>query len=178
MKKITTLVIALLTAVTTISASNYKHSLGIVANLGFGAQYKTMITDHFTIFEEFGYFTCPDGGTGFGYAGAINNLVLAYQAKGTEGQNIQLDWYVGGQMKTGYIPMGGAGGLIGFGATVGFEANMKNAPMAFSFDFRPGYAVGIGGGNGTVWAAHMFDWTINLGVRYTIPTAKAAAKKK
>ena len=40
MKKILTLCVALLIAVTTISAKEYKHSLGMVAGLGIGAQYK------------------------------------------------------------------------------------------------------------------------------------------
>lgn len=176
MKKITTLVIALLTAVATISASNYEHSIGIVAGLGMGVQYKTMQTPNFTIIEEVGYFTTTAGAaslSGFGaYAVFGDNLVLAYQDKATEGQNIQLDWFVGGQLKVG-IAMGPMG-MVGVGAAAGLEANMKNAPMAFSFDFRPGYACTFGGGG----ADHMFDWTINVGVRYTIPTAKAAAKKK
>ena len=173
MKKITTLVVAMLMAVTSAFASAYDHSVGLVAGLGFGFQYKTMITKNFTIIDEFGYFTCTSN---LGYAGALDNLVLAYQDKGTEGQNIQLDWYVGGQFKAGYAT--GNAGLIGFGAAVGFEANMKNAPIAFSFDFRPGYGVMLAGGNGGVWAGHMFDYSFNLGVRYTIPKAKAAAKKK
>ena len=40
MKKILPLCVALLVAVTTISAKEYKHSLGMVAGLGIGAQYK------------------------------------------------------------------------------------------------------------------------------------------
>lgn len=172
MKKLCTLVVAALTAVT-MFASNYEHSIGIVGGLGLGVQYKTMVTPNFTIIDEFGYFTCPNGGTG-AYAGAIDNLVLAYQAKGTEGQNIQLDWYVGGQFKMGYSNAFGDAGLLGFGAAVGFEANMKNAPMAFSFDFRPGYAFQFTGGGAF---GHQFDWSFNLGVRYTIPTAQTPKKK-
>lgn len=37
MKKILTLCVALLVAATTISAKEYKHSLGMVAGLGIGA---------------------------------------------------------------------------------------------------------------------------------------------
>lgn len=173
MKKILTVLLAGMMAIGA-AASNYQHSIGLVAGLGLGAQFKTMVTDHFTIFEEFGYFTCPNGGTG-AYSGAIDNLVLAYQAKGVEGQNIQLDWYVGGQFKIGYAMGFGDAGLLGLGSSVGFEANMKNAPIAFSFDFRPGYAFQFAQGGAF---GHMFDWSFNLGVRYTVPMAKAAAKKK
>lgn len=168
MKKILTLCVALLIAVTTISAKEYKHSLGMVAGLGIGAQYKVMVTDNFTIFEEFGYLGgCLADQTGALPAnGAVNNLVLAYQANAAEGQGIKLDWYVGGQLKIGYL-QGGAG-IIGVGAVGGIEANMTNAPIAFSFDFRPGYGcVLVGNGNG-VWGGHVFDWTLNLGVRYTL----------
>ena len=131
MKKILPLCVALLIAVTTISAKEYKHSLGMVAGLGIGAQYKVMVTDNFTIFEEFGYLGgCLADQTGALPAnGAVNNLVLAYQANAAEGQGIKLDWYVGGQLKTGYL-QGGAG-IIGVGA------------------------------------GHAFDFSFNLGVRYT-----------
>ena len=144
----------------TISAKDYKNSIGMVAGLGIGMQYKTMVTDHFTIMDEVGYFLNLNGVNG-GYAGAIDNLVLAYQAKAAEGQGIQLDWYVGGQLKVGYGQ--GDMGVAGGGATGGIEAKMKNAPIAFSFDFRPGYACIFAGGG----AAHLFDYSFNLGVRYT-----------
>jgi hypothetical protein len=86
---------------------------------------------------------------------------LAYQAKGAEGQGIELDWFVGGQLKGGFL--GNNLGAIGVGAAAGIEAVMQNAPIAFSFDFRPGYGCILGGGG---FADHVFDWTLNLGVRY------------
>jgi len=165
MKKIFTLVVVALMALG-VSASEYKHSVGVVAGSGIGAQYKVMVMDNFTIIEEFGYLgSLAAAGNGFALPtlGAVNNLVMAYQAMGAEGEGIQLDWFVGGQFKAGYINLGNAAGIVGFGAAAGIEANMQNAPIAFSFDFRPGYGC-ILTGNG---AAHAFDWTINLGVRYT-----------
>ena len=139
-----------------------------------------MVTKNFTIIEEFGYFTCTSNGA---YGGAMDNLVLAYQAKAAEGRGILLDYYVGGQLKAGYTPALGAGGTIGFGAAGGIEACMKNAPIAFSFDFRPGYAcvmmsglgdlagMGMGGflgggGAGGLLISHIFDYSFNLAVRY------------
>ena len=168
MKKIFTLAVAALVALG-VSASEYEQSVGMVAGLGIGVQYKTIPLDNFTIIEEFGFFTNLDGATG-SYAGAIDNLVLAYQAKGTEGEGIQLDWYVGGQIKVGY-GMGDCA-VFGVGAAAGFEANMKKAPIAFSFDFRPGYA--LRGAPGFI--QHMFDYSFNLGVRYTIPMPKKGKK--
>ena len=177
MKKILTLVAAVVIAVSTF-ASPYEHSIGVVGGSGIGLQYKVMPFEHFAVFEEFGYLgsLCSAGRNGFNMAtlGAVDNLVLAYEDKATEGQNILLDWFVGGQIKAGYIDMGGAGGIIGIGLAAGIEANMKNAPMAFSFDFRPGYGCVLANGGGTV---HVFDWTINLGVRYTIPMGHAGKHK-
>ena len=163
MKKIITLCVAAMTAVT-MMAANYQYSLGLVGGLGLGVQFKDMVTENFTVIDEFGYFTCDAGSMG-GYYGAIDNLVLAYQAKAAEGQGILLDYYVGGQVKVGW----GRGncGVLGFGAAAGIEACMKNAPIAFSFDFRPGYACTLMGVAGMgVMAGHLFDYSFNLGVRY------------
>lgn len=160
MKRIYTLAIAAILACSSFAA-NYQHSVGLVGGLGLGAQYKHMVFDDFTIIEEFGYFTCTSN---LGYSGAIDNLVLAYQGFAVEGQGITLDYYVGGQFKMGYV--GNAGidaGVMGFGAAAGIEACMQNAPIAFSFDFRPGYAfIFNGGGVG----GHLFDYSFNLGLRY------------
>lgn len=163
MKKIFTLCVVALAALS-VSAKPYNHSIGVVAGSGIGVQYKTMVMDNFTIIEEFGYLgSLCAAGNGFNMAtlGAVDNLVLAYQAKAAEGQGIELDWFIGGQLKAGYL--GNNLGVIGVGAAAGIEAIMQNAPIAFSFDFRPGYGCALGGGG---FADHLFDWTLNLGVRY------------
>jgi len=162
MKKIFSVVLVAMLALS-VSAAEYKHSVGMVAGLGIGAQYKTMVMDDFTIIAEAGYFMNLDGGTGAGYMGGLGNCVLAYQANITEGEGIKLDWYVGGQAKLG-VMNGGNAGIFGFGAAGGLEANMVNAPISFSLDFRPGYAFLF---NGNAAGGHMFDYSINLGVRYT-----------
>ena len=152
------------------SNKEYTHSVGVVAGSGIGFQYKKMVSAHFTLIEEFGYLgSWAAAGDGFSTPafGAVNDLVLAYQAKCAEGQGIRLDYYVGGQIKGGYIDMGAAGGIVGAGAAAGIEAKMKNAPIAFSFDFRPGYGCLLGNNGTGVGAFHTFDWTLNLGVRYT-----------
>ena len=165
MKKILTLCMAVVMAAA-VSARTYQHSVGMVAGLGIGAQYKTMVMENFTILAEFGYFTCPSN---VSYAGAIAHGVFAYQANILESDGIRLDYYAGGQVKSGYG--NGGYGVIGVGAAGGIEANMHNAPIAFSFDFRPGYGcVLIPGtmlGGSGLYAGHMFDYSFNLGVRYT-----------
>ena len=180
MKKIFSLLLAAIVAVGSVYAADnskkvansdkpYNMSIGMVAGSGIGVQFKDMVTDHFTLIEEFGYLgSFAAAGDGFSVAtiGAVDNLVLAYQAQCAEGQGIRLDYFVGGQIKGGYL--GGGAGVIGFGAAAGIEAKMKNAPIAFSFDFRPGYGCLLGDdGTGNIGAFHVFDWTLNLGVRYT-----------
>ena len=170
MKKILTLCVAVLVAATTVSAKDYKHSVGLVGGLGVGAQYKTMLMDHFTIIAEMGYFVCPDGGEGWGYTGApIANGVFAYQTGAlAEGEGIKLSVYAGGQTKLGYVFDEFDGmGLFGVGAAAGIEANMTHAPIAFSFDFRPGYGMTFGKVGRGIATYHMFDYSINVGVRYT-----------
>lgn len=170
MKKIFTLCIALITAVT-LFAGNAQTSVGIVGGMGIGAQAKFMFTEHFGLMEELGYFFCPDGGTAaqYGrssYAGMMNNTVLLYQQPIMETNGLTLSWYTGGQVKIGWMPFDFSKnvhmGIFGFGAVGGIDAKMKNAPIAVSADFRPGYALLF-----TQWpGAHMFDYSINLGVRY------------
>ena len=173
MKKILTLCFAVLFAATTVSAKEYTHSVGVVGGLGIGAQYKTMVTDHFTIMAELGYFVCPDGGEGWGYTGApIANGVFAYQTGSlVEGEGIKLSVYAGGQVKLGYVFDEFDGeGLFGVGSVAGIEANIKNAPIAFSFDFRPGYAMMFYESpwrKNTIATNHMFDYSVNVGIRYT-----------
>ena len=168
MKKILTILVAV-AMTSAVLAKDYKHSVGMVAGSGIGVQYKTMIMSNFALIDEFGYLGCYAGGGSQmmgSYFGAIDQLVLAYQSKAAEGNGIRLDWYAGGQLKVGYVGQAGAfdAGVIGVGAAAGLEANMKNAPIAFSFDFRPGYACVLLPNKNV---DHMFDWTFNLGVRYT-----------
>ena len=182
MKKIFTILLAAIVAVGSVHAADkskkaaktekaYNMSIGVVAGSGIGIQFKKMVSAHFTLIEEFGYLgSWAAAGDGFSVPtiGAVNDLVLAYQAKCAEGKGIRLDYFVGGQLKGGYIEeLGAAGGIIEVGAAAGIDAKMKNAPIVFSFDFRPGYGCLLGNNGTGVGAFHVFDWTLNLGVRYT-----------
>ena len=169
MKKILTIIVAVLVAAASVSAKEYKHSLGMYGGFGIGVQYKLMAKEHFTIILEEGYAFCPSRTANVGnYQSWATNCVLAYQTSPlAEGQGINLSVYAGGQVKLHYVFDNAA--LIGLGAAAGIEANMVNAPIAFSFDFRPGYGCilveqGPFGGTGV---GHIFDYSFNLGVRYT-----------
>ena len=132
--------------------------------MSLGISFKTMVNPHFTIIDDLYYGLSFFGVQGGG--GAMDNFVdavnFAYQGTGTQGENIALDWYVGGGTQLGAA--GGFGmGKWGFNALVGFEINFINAPMEITFDFRPGFGLGFGGGG----VMPMFDSTINAGIRYT-----------
>ena len=186
MKKILSLLLVVFMACTTVSAKKYKHSLGLNAGLQLGVSYKVNVKEHFTIFEEF----IPYGGvmSNGSYSWLGNWANFAYEAEGAKGQNILFSWYVGGGTKIGYAY--GGGGVWGVNAMAGFEINMANAPIAVTFDFRPGYALcfypaaafGGGGWDDDDWdfkpalnrqigggtaLVHLFDYAFCLGVRYT-----------
>ena len=173
MKRILTVFVAALMAVTMVNAKDYKHSLGMYGGLGIGVQYKTMVKENFTIIVEEGYALCPSRTANVGgYNSLATNAVFAYQTGAlAEGQGIKLSVYAGGQAKLHYVFDNAA--LIGFGAAAGIEANMTNAPIAFSFDFRPGYGcmlldnASYGIAPNGISAGHIFDYSLNLGVRYT-----------
>lgn len=167
---------AVMTAVT-MSAKGLEASAGLVGGLGIGIQGKIMFTENMGIMDELGYFMNLDGGTAkkYGmsaYAGLINSTMFVYQRPITETTGMRVDWYAGGQAKIGWCPIAGWEqlvhmGMFGLGAGGGIELKMKSAPIAASFDFRPGWAMlfteqGVG--------THMFDYSFNLGVRYVIPT--------
>ncbi|MCQ2311378.1 MAG: hypothetical protein MJZ64_06490 [Paludibacteraceae bacterium] len=63
-------------------------------------------------------------------------------------------------------------GKFGVNAVAGLELNFSNAPLALSFDFRPGY--GLGFWNKKVddvkrsETINFFDWSIAVGLRYRL----------
>ena len=167
MKKILTLCMAVLTAAT-MFAKSYNASVGLVGGLGLGLQAKMMLTDNFTIMDDLGYFINPNGING-GYSGLINSSVFGYQGRITETKGMKLDWYAGAQVKIGWDPINMGNdyvhlGVFGTGAAGGVEAIMANAPIAVSFDFRPGWAMLFNGQPDGI--AHLFDYSFHLGVRY------------
>ncbi|MBR3408436.1 MAG: hypothetical protein IKG86_06315 [Paludibacteraceae bacterium] len=149
--------------------SDYKYAVGIVAGLQYGISLKTMINPHFTIMNDLSWDIAYTAGDLGGYQGLIDHLNLAYQAKGASGKGIDLNWYVGGGVSFGYAEMGVDAIKVGGNAIIGLEGDMKNAPIEFTFDFRPGYGCIVApGGFGAPAAGHVFDWQLTLGLRYTL----------
>ena len=158
-----------------VSAKNYKHSLGLGTGMSYGVSYKTMVAQHFTIIADLDYgysFTGGDVNGMIDFFGARANF--AYQGDAASGQNIDLDWFAGGGTQLGAAG-NFTGGKWGFNGIGGIEINFVNAPIAITADFRPGYSLAFfpGGGDfvlkggGGMALMHMFDASINFGIRYT-----------
>ena len=185
MKRISILLIALL-VVFSASAKKYKHSLGLTTGFSYGVSYKGMLTDNFTIMADLDYgfsmIATRGGGGLMDCFGAKANF--AYQGKAASGKNIDLFWFAGGGTQLGGVNYC-AGGKWGFNGIGGIEINFTNAPIAITADFRAGYSLaffpGGGGdveydpelddwvpvGGGGVTLTHLFDSSINFGIRYT-----------
>ena len=163
-------VVAIL-AITTVSAKKYDVAVGLATGLEYGPTVKVNFSENFTLMNDLVWYIVPNtvfgagGGTyNMGHMGLVDNVNLAYEPKITSGQNIDLNFLVGGGISLGYANFGGDGGKFGINALVGIEANITNAPIAFTFDFRPGYAMLFAGGG----QAHGLDWGLVLGIRYTL----------
>ncbi|MBQ1874850.1 MAG: hypothetical protein II144_04090 [Paludibacteraceae bacterium] len=151
------------------SKADYKYAIGLVAGLQYGISLKYNVNPHFTLMNDLSWdmvYGATNGGM-LAYQGLIDHLNLAYQAKGASGKGIDLNWYVGGGASFGYAEIGADAIKVGGNAIIGLEGDMKNAPIEFTFDFRPGYGCLIAPG-GWGGAAHLFDWQLTLGLRYTL----------
>ncbi len=162
MKKLFSLIVGAVLATISLNAKPYKVAIGIVAGLQEGVGLKVNPIERLTLLEELSYDFVPTAPVA--YSGIIDHFNVAYQHKPISGQGIDFSWYAGGGMSIGYVDAFNVG-KIGFNAVGGIEANMSNAPIAFTFDFRPGYALLFD----ATGYANTFDWSLTLGVRYTIP---------
>ena len=157
-------------AITSASAVPYKVAVGLVTGLEYGPSLKVNFTDNLTLINDLAWYIVPNtvfgaNGTTFnmGYQGLADNANFAYQKKLASGKGIDLSFFGGGGLTLGFADMGEAlVGKFGVNAIGGIEVNI-NAPIEFTFDFRPGYAM-LFNGDG---AMHGLDWSINLAVRYT-----------
>lgn len=169
MKKILTLCVVALMAISTVSARSYKVALGLATGLEYGPTVKVNFTDHFTLMNDLTWKFVPNTVAGvngqtfnFGYMGLIDNVNVAYQTKLASGRGLDLLFYGGGGMSIGYADLGeNPGGKFGINALAGIEVT-ANVPIAFTFDFRPGYALLFANGG----QMHALDWSLVLAVRY------------
>ena len=160
MRKLVTLCVIAVMAIATVSAKPYKVALGLATGFEYGPSVKVNFTDNLTLINDLAWQIMPatavgaGGQTGtMGWMGLADNANFAYEKKLTSGKGIDFSFYGGGGLSLGFADFGQIVGKFGINALGGIEANMTNAPIEFTFDFRPGYALLFADG-GTM---HAFD---------------------
>lgn len=114
------------------------------------------------------------------------NPNIVYQQPITDFGWGSLSWFAGGGVSVGLMKWADewghmnkkenkVGGKFGINGLGGLELGFSGAPLAMSFDFRPGYGLafksdkqddGMGGTTETRTTASFFDWALVLGLRY------------
>ena len=152
----------------------YKHSIGATVGNFEAFSYKTFFTDHLALQLDLGYkYTV--GATRYGNLNINSfelNPNLMYEGHFTKG----LYGFIGGGFSLGYSWFYGVYdhifihdiyyrydyGKFGANGILGLEYKF-NIPLTLQFDFRPGYGMLF---NDDVDFDY-FDWSVNVGVRYT-----------
>ena len=167
MKKILTIVAALMMAVTTMQA---KHEIGgIVGGLN-GLSYKYWFNDNMALQADLAVGLTQAAGSEYGiswsdgmYDFTINpNALYHFELPA----NFKI--YCGGGISFGmmsYVEYASSvNGKFGINANVGAAYHFANVPLVLAFDFRPGYGLGFTEANaGTL---NYFDWKLAFAVRY------------
>lgn len=172
------------------SAQNYKVSLGINAGSFNGFSYKGFVTDHLVLQADLGVnLECTYGqvdlyenGSSIGSANGQQtfytfevNPNLLYQAEILSANAGTLSWFAGGGLSAGMMNSLDVRRSYpifkwGLNGTGGIEFQLAQVPLAFSFDFRPGYGMStytIKNVNSRSSAVNsFFDWKMAVGIRY------------
>jgi len=171
MKKILTIVAALMMAVTTMQA---KHEIGgIVGGLN-GLSYKYWFNDNMALQADLAVGlsrgAARSGGYGwdFGFWDFTINPNFLYHWQLPANFKI----YTGGGINfgmmsnlaySGYYGVS-VDGKFGINAVVGAAYHFANVPLVLAFDFRPGYGLDFRDAN--TGALSFFDWKLAFAVRY------------
>lgn len=152
----------------------YKHSIGATVGTFNAVSYKTFLLDHLALQMDLGYkYTL--GATRYGnmYINTLElNPNLMYEGHFTKGLygfigggvSLGYSWFYGvyDHVFTHYIYYRYEYGKFGANGILGLEYKF-NIPLTLQFDFRPGYGMLF---NEDIDFDY-FDWSVNLGVRYT-----------
>ena len=156
-------------------AQPYKGGVGVVAGTMEGVQGKLFLTPKLALQADLAW---KFGVYPFGYQGNFFsdymsdfelNPNLLYQSNIKEWGWGQLDWFAGGGLSLGCAFSGngyGYGyavvGKFGINAIGGVELSLSKIPLAFAFDFRPGYGLLFD----KDIAISYFDWAVTISARY------------
>lgn len=173
------LIIALLaaSAVTAVAQQPYKHSIGLSVGSFEGVSYKVFLTDEVALQTDLGFRMLSTQAGSKGYVAHVGfwtfeaNPNALYQANITGWNWGGLNWYAGGGLSLGLARdfasyadynYNYTWGKFGINAIGGLELGLDDAPLAFSFDFRPGYGL-LFDSDVTM---SFFDWALVVGIRY------------
>ena len=189
MKKVFLGAVMLIIAISA-SAQSYKASLGINAGSFNGLSYKGFLTDHLALQVDLGVnLECTYGQVDFytpeGVIGNTNGMQsfytcevnpnLLYQADIKTSESGTLSWFAGGGLSAGMMnsldPKKShpkfKWGVNGIG---GIEYQLAKAPVAISFDIRPGFGMSTytikNADPRTTAVNSLFDWKAAVGIRY------------
>ncbi len=147
----------------------YKHSIGVTVGNFEALSYKTFLANHLALQLDLGYkYTYAADRYGSFYVPTVElNPNLMYEGHFTKG----LYGFLGGGVSLGYswitahayyVHFHSDYGKFGVNGILGLEYKF-NIPLTLQLDFRPGYGMLF---DNDV-RANYFDWSANLGVRYT-----------
>lgn len=176
MKKIFLTLVCVIVCATSMTANDYRHSIGgVVGNL-YGVSYKGLFPiggiDGFGFEADMGVkLLSTPSWVHMAQGGATANFFtfeltpsLLYQNLVTEFDEGRLDWYAGGGVSIG-MGQGFNGGALmgkfGFHGMGGIEF-VFDAPVNVGLDFRPGYGLLFD----DYAELSFFDWTVAASVRY------------
>lgn len=158
MKKICVILLGLVMGMmlTVNAQAPYKHSVGVTVGSFEAFSYKTFLMDNLALSLDAGFNVWP-------WSIEVNPNLM-YEAPTKAGG---LHWLVGGGISLGYVATGYRAyynaGKFGFNAIGGIEYKF-NIPLTLQADFRPGFGMHFN----RDYTMPFFDWSLCLGIRYTI----------
>lgn len=157
-----------------VCARPYDHSLGISGGMFNGVSYKALVGEHLAVQTDLGVHLTIFDNVNLSF---MANPMLMYQSAFYSSEVCEIDFFAGGGLSIGfsrynyihnndttyyyYDDYESVGGEFGLNGITGIEFAFNKAPMALSFDFRPGYGLFYG-----YDVEHCFDWGVNLGMRF------------
>ena len=167
MKKILTLCLVVLTAVTTVKA---QHEIGAIVGGLNGASYKYWFNNSMALQADLavGMTQAATNGGSFGMWDFTLNPNFLYHFDVASGLKV----YTGGGLNLGMASL--LGGYYGYGyaidgkfginASVGLAYEIPSVPLVLAFDFRPGYGMLFT----NQYQGSIFDWKLAFAVRYRL----------
>lgn len=142
-------------------AKPYHHSLGLSMGSFDGLSWKVLVKERFAVQTDFGvHLTAFDAL----YGTFVINPNFMFQGTMFSNDVCDIDFNAGGGLSFGFGSILSAnyfGGAFGLNAIAGVEFAFNRAPLALSFDFRPGFGMLF---DSDVYP--YFDWGLNLGLRF------------